>query len=160
MEVFGTSTPPANIQIVYWYFKKFSFIILLMVAIIILLNFGEPMYLKLICFILSIFIPFTFSRNIKRIIYNITFDDDNKMLILNYFILWKKRRLIPYHELHVESIIKNRANRKQEELIISLWRKEYVSGEISFPAKNAFWDKKQIIDISKKFFTLKIIVVR
>lgn len=154
MKVFGIKTTPTNKQIVYWYFKQYSFIIFLTVTIFMLFNFGGNLYLKIIFIFLALFIPFTFTKNIKRIIFKITFDDDSKKLLLDYFILWKKRRVIPYHQLHVESIIKFNRKLNQEELHIYIWRKEFLSGLIAFPSKNGFWDRNQMVTISEKFHSL------
>lgn len=154
MKVFGNSTSPPNKIIIYWYLKKYIIIILLTLSIILLFDFGRYLYLKIIYIVLSLFIPLTFTRNIKRVIFNITFDDENKKLIIDYFILWKRRRMIPYHELHIESTIKSNS-KKKEELIIYIWRKEFVSGDIVFPSKYSFWDRKQIVEMSKKFYNLK-----
>lgn len=155
MEVFGNSIPPTYKQIVYWYLKKYTLFILLTVSIIMFFDFGGSLYLKLMCIFLLFFYPLTFPRGMKRLIYKITFDDDSKKLILEYFILWKKRRFVPYNELHVESIIRFKTKKKQEEMIISIWRRDFVLGEIVFPSEYGLWDKKQIIDISKKFNTIK-----
>lgn len=147
-------TTPTNKQILYWYFKQYSFIIFLTATIFLLINFGGNFYLKMIFVFLALFIPFTFTKNIKRIVYKISFDDEKSVLLLDYFILRKKRIIIPYHELHIESIIKHKRKFNQEELIICIWRKELLSGIISFPSKYGFWDRNQMVTISEKFHSL------
>lgn len=117
-----------------------------------LFDFSDHIYLKVIYIILSVFLPFTFTRNNKRVIYKLCFDDSTQNLIIEYFVLWKKKKKIPYSELHFESIIKQNSKNKNDDFMICFWRKKFIVGDIVYPSKTVIWDKTKIDDISQRLY--------
>lgn len=155
MDEYKASKQPSIKHIAYWYIKDYTFIIAFAVLVIILIDFEGLINYKILLIILSFFIPFTFPRDTKRKIYACTFDDVNKEIIIYYFILWKKRKKVAYNLLHFESVIKTNRKNKQEALIISLWKQEFILGDIVFPSNYELWDRKQVVELSKKFNEVK-----
>lgn len=156
MNIFCVNNQPTNIQIVYLYVKNHGLFILTMMLIIMLFDFSGHIYLKVIYIILFVFLPFTFTRNNKRVIYKLCFDDSNQNLIIEYFVLWKKKKKISYSELHFESIIKQNSKNKNDDLMICFWRKKFIVGDIVYPSKTVIWDKVNIVDISQRLYLTKM----
>lgn len=76
------------------------------------------------------------SMKRNRIIYNLTFDDENQTITINYFhlILWKQERTIPYSSLNSRVSMKRFGLGSYIKTLELLRRKELI-GEIRLAGK-------------------------
>lgn len=101
-----------------------------------------------------------FLSSDDHMIYEVTIDDERKVVEVKYCMIFKGRRVIPFEKLHANVAVYTRTKGvlKQSHLFIfrKTIRRDYCVGSIKSPC-NAFpWDKNDILNLSRDLFDIRL----
>lgn len=155
MKIFKIKNRITPISILTGYIKRFGFLIILLWIIVFFSNLC--LIYKLPLFILSFFVPgYTIGCISHRIIYKVSVDENNKRIIINYFIIWKSKISIPFNHLHTESYINQKNNKEIWEMFFAK-KNNWVIGSIVSQKNEWKWDKNTLIELSEILYNIKIV---
>lgn len=101
-----------------------------------------------------------FLSSCDHMIYEVTIDDERKVVEVKYCMIFKGKRVIPYEKLHTNVALYSRTKGvlKQSHLFIfhKTLRCDYCVGSVKSPCGAFPWDRDDILNLSRDLFNVRL----